>query len=57
MLKPFRSLAAPAERAALTNTGKFILKDHIEHCLVDVAEHGDPAPVQQLNKAIEQFIK
>lgn len=56
MLKPFRSPTAPAERAALTNTGKFILKDHIEYCLVDAVEHGDPAPVQQLNNAIEQFI-
>lgn len=56
MLKPFRSLAAPAARAALTNTGKLILKDHIEYCLVDAVEHGDPAPIQHLNKAIEQFI-
>ena len=46
-----------AVRAALTSTGKLILKDHISHCLVDAVEHGDAAPVEQLNKAIEQFIK
>ena len=46
-----------AVRAALTNTGKLLLKDHIEHCLVDAVEQGDTAPVQQLNKAIDQFLK
>ena len=29
-----------AVRAALTNTGKVILKDHIEHCIVDAVEQG-----------------
>lgn len=46
-----------AVRAALNSTGKLILKDHIEHCLMDAVENGDTAPVEQLNKAIEQFIK
>ncbi len=30
-----------AVRAALNNTGKVILKDHIEHCIVDAVEQGD----------------
>lgn len=46
-----------AVRAALNNTGKIILKDHIEHCLIDAVENGGTAPVEQLNKAIDQFIK
>ena len=46
-----------AVKAAINNTAKVILKDHIEHCLVDAVEQGDPAPVQQLNKAIDQFLK
>ena len=46
-----------AVRAALNNTGKLILKDHIEHCLVDAIEHGETESVEQLNKAIDQFIK
>lgn len=46
-----------AVRAALNNTGKIILKDHIEHCLIDSVENGGTAPVEQLNKAIDQFIK
>ena len=46
-----------AVRSALTNTGKIILQDHIEHCIVDAVENDDPVPMEQLKKAIEQFIK
>ena len=46
-----------AVRSALTSTGKLILKDHIEHCLVEAVEQNDPEPMEQLKKAIEQFIK
>lgn len=46
-----------AVKAAINNTGKIILKDHIEHCLVNAAEHGDKESIERLNKAIEQFIK
>ena len=46
-----------AVRSALGSTGKIILKDHIEHCLVDAIETGDKKTVQQLNRAIDQFIK
>jgi DNA-binding FrmR family transcriptional regulator len=46
-----------AVKAAINNTGKLILKDHIEHCLVDAIEHGDHQTVEELNKAIDQFIK
>ena len=46
-----------AVRSALTNTGKIILQDHSEHCIVDAVENQDPVPIEQLKKAIEQFIK
>lgn len=46
-----------AVRAALSSTGKIILKDHIAHCLVDAVESGDRETIRQLNKAIDQFIK
>ena len=46
-----------AVQAALNNTGKIILKDHISHCLVDAVEQGDLASLDQLNRAIDQFIK
>ncbi len=43
--------------AALNNTGKVILKDHMEHCIVDAVESGDKAAIENLNKAIDSFIK
>ena len=46
-----------AVRSALTSTGKLILQDHLEHCIVDAIERGDREPVDQLMKAIEQFVK
>ena len=30
-----------AVKAAINNTGKVILQDHIEHCIVDAVESGD----------------
>ena len=46
-----------AVRSALTNTGKVILKDHMDHCIVDAVEHNDWKAIDELNRAIEQFIK
>ena len=46
-----------AVKAAINSTGKLILKDHIAHCLVDAVEHGDHQTVEELNRAIDQFIK
>ena len=46
-----------AVRSALTNTGKVILKDHMDHCIVDAVEHNDMRAIEDLNRAIEQFIK
>lgn len=46
-----------AVRSALNNTGKVILKDHIDHCIIDAVESEDYKAVEELNKAIAQFIK
>lgn len=43
--------------AALNNTGKVILKDHMENCIVDAVESGDKTAIENLNKAIDSFIK
>jgi CsoR family transcriptional regulator, copper-sensing transcriptional repressor len=43
--------------AALNNTGKVILKDHLEHCIVDAVESGDSKAIENLNKAIDSFMK
>ncbi len=46
-----------AVKAAINNTGKIILQDHIEHCMVDAVEHGDQEAIQELIRAINQFMK
>lgn len=43
--------------AALNNTGKVILKDHLDHCIVDAVECGDHKALADLNRAIDSFIK
>lgn len=43
--------------SALNNTGKVILKDHLEHCIVDAVESGDKAAIDDLTKAIDCLIK
>lgn len=46
-----------AVKSAINNTGKIILQDHIEHCIVDAVENGDKKSIQDLTKAIDMFIK
>ena len=46
-----------AVRSALNNTGKVILKDHLEHCIVEAVEEHDMAAIEELNRAIEQYMK
>ena len=46
-----------AVKSAINNTGKVILEDHIKHCLVDAIESGDIEAIEELNKAIDRFIK
>lgn len=46
-----------AVKSAINNTGKIILQDHIEHCIVEAVEHGDRDALKELEKAIERFMK
>ena len=46
-----------AVKSAINNTGKVILEDHIKHCLVDAIESVDMEAIEELNKAIDRFIK
>ena len=46
-----------AVKSALNNTGKVILKDHLDHCIVHAVEEGDTAMLDEFNKAIDKFVK
>ena len=46
-----------AVRSAITGTGRVILQDHIQHCLVHAMETGDQKALDELNDAIAKFLK
>lgn len=46
-----------AVRAAINNTGKQVLKNHINHCIVEAIEEDDREALEKLNDAINKFIK
>jgi len=46
-----------AVKSAINNTGKLILKEHISHCIVDAVEHDDKKAIEDLNNAIDKFMK
>lgn len=46
-----------AVKAAINNTGKIILQDHIENCIVSAVREGDDQAIEELNKAIDRFMK
>lgn len=43
--------------AALNSTGKLILEDHVEHCIVDAVQNGDQEAIDRLKVAINRFVK
>lgn len=46
-----------AVKSALNNTGKVILKDHLDHCIVHAVEEGNTEMLEEFNAAIDKFIK
>lgn len=46
-----------AVRSAINNTGKVVLKNHIQHCIVEAIEQGDEETIQALNEAVDRFVK
>ena len=46
-----------AVKSAINNTGKVILKEHIEQCMVDAVESGDHKAIEELTEAIDRFMK
>ena len=43
--------------SAINGVSRVILKDHLEHCIVHAVQDGDQDAIEQLNKAIDQFMK
>lgn len=45
-----------AVRSALNSTAKVILKEHMEHCMLDAVTGGDASELDALNEAIDRYI-
>ena len=43
--------------AAIRAVSRVILKDHLKHCIVEAIQDGDEDAIDDINKAIEQFMK
>ena len=46
-----------AVNAAIQGVSRVILKDHIEHCLVEAVKTGDQQMMENLKGAIDRFVK
>ena len=46
-----------AVRSAINGTCEVILKDHLEHCIVDAVNTGDMSALEELKRAVELLMK
>jgi len=46
-----------AVRGAINKVCEIILKDHLEHCIVDAVETGDKDALNELSRAVEMLMK
>ena len=46
-----------AVRSAITKTCEVIMKDHLEHCIVDAINTGDTGALDELKRAVEILMK
>ena len=46
-----------AVRSALNSICKLILKDHMDHCVIDAVQSGDTETLAELDKAIDLLMK
>jgi len=46
-----------AVRSAINKTCEVILKDHLEHCIVDAINTGDTEALEDLDRAVEMLMK
>lgn len=45
-----------AVKSAVNGVSKLILKDHIDHCIVDAVKENDTEVIEELKKAIDKFL-
>ena len=45
-----------AIRSEITNVSKVILKDHIDHCVVEAVKQNDDGSIESLKGAIERLL-
>ncbi len=45
-----------AVKAEINNLAKIILKDHIDHCIIDAVKSGDEETVTRLKNAIDSML-
>lgn len=46
-----------AVKSEINNTGKLILKQHMEHCIVEAVRENDQESIEKMNEAIDRFMK
>jgi DNA-binding FrmR family transcriptional regulator len=46
-----------AVKAEINSTGKLLLKEHMEHCIVEAVRENDEASIEKMNDAIDKFMK
>ena len=46
-----------AVRSEINNTGKLLLKEHMEHCIVEAVQENDQQAITRMNQAIDMFMK
>ena len=43
--------------AAIRAVSRVILEDHLKHCIIEAVQQGDENAIDDINKAIEQFMR
>lgn len=46
-----------AVRSEINNAGKLLLKEHMDHCIVEAVEENDKEAIAKMNQAIDMFMK
>ena len=46
-----------AVKSEINNTDKLILKQHMEHCIVEAVRENDQSSIDKMNEAIDRFMK